>query len=516
MLVPAIITPKGRAQRQVSSSFSLPAPTGGINARDSFTDMKPTDALGMVNVFPEATSVNVRGGYASWATGGGAAVRTLMTWQGLSGTDKIFAGAGTKIWDASAAGAMSSVVTGLTNVDFQWTNLENAGGAYLVICNGADSVRNFDGTTWTTPSITGATSSTFIQVCQFKERLWFAQKDTLDLWYLGLQSIAGAASKFPLGSVFRMGGSIAGIGTFSPPGSSGIGLDNYLAVITSNGEIAVYQGTDPTSASSFALVGLYVVGKPIGRRSMIRINGDLAIITQDGVISMQAALQFDRSAGEKAAITAKIQTLFSQYAQSYKSNFGWQPCLYPHSRYLIVNVPQIAGMTQIQLVMNTVTGAWTTFNNMNAGCWGVANDLLYFGGNDGTVYQAATGSLDNLGQINWSMQTAWQKIMGNANKLFTGVRPVMISNGSVNYNIGVDVDFQTTTLGAALATQSATGLIWSFTWPFTWGGATVLDARWQSVGSLGTWSSINVSGAVYGSTLQINSFDLIAQRGGIY
>lgn len=499
---------------QTAASFSLPAPTGGINARDSLTDMKPDDAVSLTNVFPEATYVAVRKGHAEWATGMTNAVQTLLVWNGSTGSDKLLAAAGSAIWDATASGVATSSLAGLSNAKWQWTNIKTPGGLYLMAVNGADLMRAFDGTTWTTPAVTVADSATFINVAQFKERLWFVQKDTLDLWYLGIESIAGAATLFPLGSVFRRGGFIMAIGSFSR--DAGEGPDDFLTIVTNNGEVAVYQGTDPDSATTFALVGMFDVGKPIGRRCMARLNGDLTIITQDGVISMQAALQFDRSAGQKAAITAKIQTLFSQLAQRYRLNFGWQPCVYPRSRYLIVNVPAVPDRSQTQLVMNTVTGAWTQFSGLSGGCWAVANDQLYFGGNAGTVYQADNGYLDNAGSIPFACRTAWQMYDGASNKQFTAVRPVMLTGGSASFAIQVDVDFQTTTPTGYIASPMVSGMTWPWTWPGTWGGTNVLDARWQSAGAIGTWASINIAGSINGSGLQINSFDLVSNKGGVY
>lgn len=516
MFYPAVASKRGRAQRQVAFPFNVPAPTGGINARDAYTDMDEKDAVSLTNIFPEANYVAVRKGYSSWSTGLGSAVQTLLVWHGLLGTDKLFGAAGSVIYDSSSAGAASSAVTGLSNAMWQWTNITTGGGSFLVACNGADAVRNFDGTTWTSPVITGTDSTKFINVCQFKERLWFAPINSLTLYYLDTQAIAGVANPFPLGSVFRRGGYIIALGSFS--NDAGEGPDDYFVIATNQGEVAVYQGTDPTSATTWSLVGIFNIGKPIGRRCMARLSGDMAIITQDGIESMQAALQFDRSAGQKATITAKIQTLFSQYSQAYYTHFGWQPCVFPKARYLIVNVPQIAGMTQLQLVMNTVTGSWGQFTGMNAGCWATANDLLYFGGNSGVVYQADIGYLDNSEQIQWECQTSWQAWGGKANKYFTAVRPIMLTGGGISFAIGVDVDFVVTTPQGTLLTPTLTGMVWPWTWPGTWGGQNSLNAEWQSVGSIGTWASVHLKGITKGSACQINAMDLAAQRarGSIY
>jgi hypothetical protein len=516
MMFPATMDKRYALQKQAPTrTFNLPAPTGGINARDALTDMDEHDAVDLTNIFPEAGYCVLRKGNASWATGLGGPIRSFLTWNGLDGTDKIFGGAGTSLFDVTASGAVgAAVITGLTNVDFQWTNIKTAAGAYLAAVNGADSMRAFDGTSWSTPAITGATSSTFANVCQFKERLWFSVANSLDLYYLGIQSVAGAATVFPLGAVFHRGGHVVGLGTFS--NDSGEGPDDYFCIVSSNGEIAVYQGTDPSSATTWSLVGRFDVGPPIGRRCTIRWNGDLSILTQDGVISMQAALRFSRESEQKAAITGKIQTLFSTYASAYSGNFGWMLCTYPKARYLIVNVPTVENSAQIQLVMNTITGAWTRFVNLNGGCWGVANDLLYFGGNDGTVYQANDGFLDVMAPIPWEIQTSWQQVWGASNKRFTMVRPTLLVGVGISYAITVDVDFQITTPTGILAplANPFASMTWGWTWPGTWGGQNIVDQRWQTVGSLGTWASVHILGSSNGGSLQCNAFELGAMRGG--
>src|SRR6185369_7390993 len=153
MMFRASVIEKAEAQKgQVSAPFNLPSPTGGINARDNFTAMDPKDAVNLVNAFPEANSVDVRRGFTSVSLGVDGAVQTLLVWR--STIDKMFGAAGSKILDVSVSPAVA-VLTGFSNAKWQWTNLENAGGQFLVAVNGADHIQEFDGTTWTVPTITG-------------------------------------------------------------------------------------------------------------------------------------------------------------------------------------------------------------------------------------------------------------------------------------------------------------------------------------------------------------------------
>ncbi len=56
MFLPAVQDRRFASKRQVAVPYNVPAPTGGINARDSLTDMKPDDAVTLTNVFPESRS----------------------------------------------------------------------------------------------------------------------------------------------------------------------------------------------------------------------------------------------------------------------------------------------------------------------------------------------------------------------------------------------------------------------------------------------------------------------------
>jgi hypothetical protein len=449
----------------------------------------------------------------------GDPVESLLVWNATTGVDELFGAAGTSIFDVTASGAVgAAVVTGLTNARWQAANISTAGGHFLIIVNGADDPRSYDGTSWATPAITGVTggADTLVNIALFKNRLFFAQVDSLDVYYLPAQSIAGAAAVLPLGAVFRHGGYVMAIGSFS--NDAGEGPDDYLAIVSSNGEVAVYQGTDPDSDLTWSLVGLFEMGNPIGRRCLARLNGDLGIVTQDGAISMQASLRFDRASDQRASVTGKIQPLYNALTAANGSYYGWQSIVFPKTSYYLVNVPDLDDLTSaVQLVMNTYTGAWCKFEGLNAICWAIANDELFFGSEVGTVWQADTGFLDDGDAIDFETVTSWQSYGGGAQKYFTAVRPTMLTGGTATYAIAVDVDFiNTTPQGSIPAPPIGASLIWPFTWPFTWGGTNVLDARWRTAGAIGTWASVHLKGQTRGGAVQINSFEVVHQRGGIY
>ena len=91
-----------------------------------------------------------------------------------------------------------------------------------------------------------------------------------------------------------------------------------------SGEVIIYGGTDPGRTSTFALIGVWQLGSPIGgTRSMVKYGGDLLLLTYDGLIPMAQALQSSRL-DPRIALTDKIQGAITEATTTYAATFGWQ------------------------------------------------------------------------------------------------------------------------------------------------------------------------------------------------
>lgn len=430
---------------QVSEPISLKSPVGGWDAFSSLSDMPPDHAIVLDNWFPTTKDVQVRRGYASHATGmGSSVVETLLVYNGLTlASSKMFSATGGIIYDISASGAGVSSLTSLSSNRLQYANFTTPGGKYLWICNGIDAPRHFDGTVWATPALTISpnTANDIINVNAHKHRLWFVFKDSTKAGYLPTNQIAGTVSNFELGGQFTKGGYLVAMATWTKDG--GNGEDDFAVFVSSRGQVAVYQGTDPSSSSTWSAVGTFDLGPPIGYRCMTKVAGDIAIINLDGVLPLSKALIQDRGAAPAVAITRNINDAMNAAARSYSSLFGWELTPYPKGVMAILNVPIQEGQTQYQFVMNTLTGAWCRFLGMNANCWAVFKDNLYFGGNAGVVYLADTGGLDGTAPIDAVAQQAYNYFGSRGQfKDFKMLQPLLTTDADSRPSVGISTDFK--------------------------------------------------------------------------
>jgi len=505
--------------KRVSSTASVPAPVGGLNAREAISSMPEEDAVTMENWFPTPSDVAVRNGYEEHVTGLPGAVETLMIYN-IGTTQKLFAVSNGGIYDTTTAGAVgAAAVSGLSNSRFQYITIGTAGGYFLLAVNGADKLRRYNGTAWGldgdgTADITGVDTINIIHINNFKNRVWLIEENVLKAWYLPVASIGGSATALDLSGLFKLGGYLMAMENWTIDNASGI--DDYAAFITSEGEVAIYRGTDPSSSSTWALVGTFRLGKPIGRRCAIKVAADVLVLTNDGAFPLSKALLTDRSQLQ-VAVTDKITNLINADIKAYQSNFGWQPLLYPAGTKLILNIPTVENSVAHQYVMNTISGAWCKFTGWNAFCWEVLDDLLYFGGST-KVYKADTGSDDNGADIDTDCQQAFSyfKSRGQTKK-FTMARPIFLAEGDINPAIVLNVDYERRVPSATPSFTAGGGSLWDVSsWDVTdWGSEDNIIKKWQSVTGVGYCGGLRIKTMTQGIGVRWQSTDLVYEPGGV-
>jgi hypothetical protein len=395
------------------------------------------------------------------------------------------------------------VITVTTSTAFTYT-LAGALGVVTVIGTATPTLN---------VTVTGVNPARFTQVLPFKSRFWAIEKDTSKAWYLPAISIGGAAASLDLSSLFTLGGYLVSMSSWSLDG--GQGLDDYIAFISSNGQVVVYKGTDPASASTFAMVGVFNLGSPIGNKCFSKLAGDVLVITEDGLVPLSQALISDRVTTE-VAVTDKVRSRVSNSISLYGSLYGWETIVFPKQNMLLLNVPTSA-TTSIQYVTNTISKAWSTFSGWNARCWVLHNDEIYFGGVN-FVAKAWSTYADNGAAINIEAQQSFNYFGSEAQlKHVKMARPIIATDGTPALLFGVNVDFDQTVPTGVPSFTSASGATWDTgIWDIgIWGGDPVIKKDWQNASAIGYCVAAHLVGQVLGSQLRWSSTDYLLESGGV-
>ncbi len=358
------------------------------------------------------------------------------------------------------------------------------------------------------PSITGVSTSTFINVNAFMGRLFFIVKNSMQVWFLPLLSVGGAATMLDLSTQTLLGGYLVAMATWTVETTSG--MTQMACFLTSEGEVLVYQGNDPTYASSWYQVGNFRVGRPVGYRCCVKVGSDVCVITVDGLVPLSKAMLSDRSQRE-IALTDKIQNLINNDAAAYSGYQGWQPILSPLGNKIILNVPAPSGA--YQYVMNTITGAWCIFTGWAANCFALMGDALFMG-TQGMVAQVDTGTSDNGQPIHCSAVQAPSYFNNHDSKHFTLARPVMQSNGPIRPAFQINVDYDTTVPVNQFNFVTGGYTPWGSRWGSPWSSVNRIYKNWFGVGSVGYAGSCAIAFSVAGAAISWQATDVAFTTGG--
>jgi hypothetical protein len=334
------------------------------------------------------------------------------------------------------------------------------------------------------------------------------------LYYLPIDSVGGTVNSTRLDGYFSKGGYIVSCETWTVDG--GEGIDDHLVVVSSEGQVAVFKGTNPSSASSWALVGVWNVGEPIGRRCMIKYKGDVALLTVEGILPLASALQ-STQVDPSTSLSFNIQEAVQTSSTIYKSNYGWSMTVYPQDNQLIVNIPVMEGADQQQYVMNTINGSWWRWTGLNANCWAVSDEICYYGGN-GAVEVFGT-TFDDAGEnITGDIQQAYS-YLGSRGRLksLKSARPNVLSNGNPSIAIGVSVDFSPAPYLSPASFSTFSSGVWdSGTWDGAiWGGGVISFNDWQTIFATGTSAGLRIKTVSNGLDLRISATDYLYEFGGV-
>lgn len=539
-----------KPQQRAAATVHLPAPSAGLNTLDPLSSMDPAYGLSIQNFIATNQGLAVRQGYRKWATGLPGSVTSLISYHARNSTlSRLFAVSHGGVYDVTNGGEVGSPLVSGLNPDYGYwqyavQSATTASSNTVVAVNGYDAPLIFNGSTWTqasqvsTPSAIGEFArfdnnsnevdiSRFVDVILHQQRLWFVGTNSTTAYYCDIAQAGGKLYAFDFGPLFPNGGRLHKLATWTTDGGGSTGIKAMLVAMSNKGDVVVYQGTNPADASKWGLMGQYKMGSPVGRRCTTQYEGDLLVLTQDGLYPMS---HLDSNRFENtSALTYKITPTISNLAASLSNTPGFETAFYPGANLMLLNVPQSVQSNNFQFCFNTITKGWTQFTGWPAQCFGLYNDAFYFGGTD-FVALAFIGYQDNAdinGQNGNNIVATAMTAFNTLEEAFgvgvvkhvNQVKPFIVT-GSSNPSVlvGVNTDFNLTSIVGSATVNPVTGAVWDsakFDDPnATWVGNLTTFNRWAGVASYpGSYVAVTLSISAATDTLW-TATDLLVAPGG--
>lgn len=523
---PTFKAPRLSAQAQNHEFQIFPAPTSGLDASTPFTDQDPRSGIVLENVIVRRFGSELRAGYKRFVSNLGgigteSPVASLMAYQPPRGAGSVFlsrlfaACENGNIYDASnqsneaTVPAVMQAMPGQTEPgQFSWINFATANTNYLCVVSAGAGYWTFDHTGgWINrnAAMSGTSSIDFDFVMAWKNRLWFIKENSTQAWYLPVGSITGALTLFDFGPLLTHGGELRAMASWTLDG--GAGIDDKLVIVSAAGDVLIYGGTDPSSASTFGLIGRWFVGAPpAGRRFMSNYGGDLVLLCESGIEYMSRVLQGrgnldpDHPTGSPSL---RYNEIIGLSVRSTRTQTGWNMVQVPTLESMIVVTPSEQKVSGQQFCYSRLPTAWSTFKGIPAKCGELFDGDFFFGTRYGTVCRGFSADTDDqltdgtVGvDVTAAVQTAFVSPSENRmqQKIPQLIMPMFQAQQPPSVRARVNSEWRDDDISGSPIFAPDTSSLWDVgLWDQAiWGGALNTYLAWLGVTGLGTYFSLRL------------------------
>ncbi|NQY81958.1 MAG: hypothetical protein HRT36_02710 [Alphaproteobacteria bacterium] len=463
-------------KRTTLAPLEIPAPSKGLVTNAPITTHIPQTAVILENFWPTAQGIEPRGGSTLRCKTSAAQPITALFEYKAGAAIKYFVADSTKIYEFTdstlSSDTISPVVTGQSGGNYRMVQTQTSGGIFLTVCNGKNPVKQFNGSAWSNPTITGVDSSKLSYVWAYSSRLFFIESGTMIAWYFGVNSVSGTVSSLNLSSVFNLGGALSFGATYSS--DTGSGMDDQCVFVTTEGEVAIYAGINPSEASAWALRGVYSVGKPISA-DVIKVGGDIAIATQKGLVTLGAVITMDASKLQSLSLSSNISPDWELSVD--KGGILEQWGLVKSKSALYAIPPQSSGGHIY--AANIEINAWAVFTGWNVQRMAFLNEVLYFGDKLGKIFRGNYGGSDNGSSFEAKACLSFNNLGVARDKLLRRVRGKWKSSSEILPKHSFAKDYQPSFLSSpSVSPANSSASLWgSSLWDVDPWGASSIDRR---------------------------------------
>jgi hypothetical protein len=528
--------------------FVVPASMGGVNTIDSRMGMPPQDCVYTHNLMPVERGLRLREGYREWTNNLSGDVRTIIPYQSQTGDstkDKLFAASTAGIYDITTrevhAGTKlitfgTTTTTAGYGVKCEFTN--DASLHYLFYADALNGLYQYtEAAGWAAP--VGGTSAgewyydlgagdvafpiadvAFVMV--FKQRIWVILEDQDDAWYLPIAAIAGELTKFVFGAKLPHGGDLMGLWNWTVDG--GDGVDDMLIAVSRGGDIAVYQGADPSLDDFGALGEWFIGGTPASRRLVASYGSEMYVLSTFGITSLRDLLQGADPADLRTSPSSKINLTLRSHIQNDVTDNEWSLNIHPADGFMQIVTPDPGTDDYIQYNQNLSTKAWGFWEGVPMICADTWKGEYYFGAASGVVYQYS-GALDGAlldgttgENIGYRILTSFQAPSNHGTFKRAGfVRTITLGGTVPSFNAEIVYDYAENAIIAqsTLVPLTSSALWDAAVWDVdTWGLATAAVSFTKGGLGIGRTMAVAMSGTA-NVRIEIIGWDVFFTEGGL-
>jgi hypothetical protein len=503
-------------------------PVGGLNYRLPAIALDQQYALVLDNLLPRGSHVELREGYAHHCENIPGQVVSIASYVGKTpAANRIFAfNNHGEVYDVTNRSKAPARVMRTAQIDGVWESVNTAGidENYLVMVSPAGGYWTYserDGFKQREITSDGK-DKRFATVFNWKDRVWLIEDGSTRAYYLGVGAIQGEASEYDFYAVINRGGFLLyGCNwTFN----AGYDIDDYLVLVTSQGEVLIYKGTNPDAVESFALEGVWYVGEaPAGRRSFTNFGGEMFITSSLGIVPISKLVN-GQVANDYQTASAAIQPVFIGQFNADKTRFGWELEMIYNQQFLLVKTPEDQFGMNNHYVLNVTTGAWATISGMPMLCTTQIGNELYFGTADGLVCKGFTGDSDgedlskNAGKpIMGRYLSGYSDFDSPANvKTFQMAKPTFVSYDAPSVGVRIFTRYEDVFPLIEAGLQRPSSAIWNKDyWNRAYfGGSNSTFSPWIGLDGIGYYGALAISVTGKGKTQYIST-TLTMKKGGV-
>lgn len=317
-----------------------------------------------------------------------------------------------------------------------------------LIADGLGAVVRYDGSSFTEAAFTTADDSdpeTFDGVLAHHDRPYFWKRGgDLTFYYGDVGAVQGELTAFPLGRLGNVTGSVSDI--LSLTVDAGHGMNDTLCILTTTGQMVLYEGLDPGDPADWRLVTRVQAAPPVTGRPFAQVGSDLWMITASGVVSVTQSIR----QGVLALVSDISRPVADAILKQTALGGEWQLQTAANGSQVTIN--HVLDGVARQWVYHVESKTWAT-SDYPARRWHNLGTQTQFTGTDGSLGQLDRASAGQE-EITATWISSWFRIPRSAG--LTHITPTILARAPLTLRVAVLTDHDTTAVDLDEAWQTIT------------------------------------------------------------